>query len=129
MRNLNFCGREILIGRMNLDIGGQLSGNALDPFADTSEGGSGGNDELVHIRIQQRNGRKTLTTVQGINPKYDLKKIVKVCKKEFACNGTVVEHPEYGEVIQLQGDQRNHIKDFINKTGLAVQGQLKVHGF
>ena len=26
----------------------------------------------------------------------------KVAKKEFACNGTVVEHPEYGEVIQLQ---------------------------
>ena len=25
--------------------------------------------------------------------------------QEFACNGTVVEHPEYGEVLQLQGDQ------------------------
>ena len=23
---------------------------------------------------------------------------MKVAKKEFACNGTVVEHPEYGEV-------------------------------
>ena len=29
-------------------------------------------------------------------------KYSKVAKKEFACNGTVVEHPEYGEVIQLQ---------------------------
>ena len=25
-----------------------------------------------------------------------------MAKKEFACNGTVVEHSEYGEVIQLQ---------------------------
>jgi len=26
-----------------------------------------------------------------------------VCKRHFACNGTVVEHSEYGEVIQFQG--------------------------
>jgi translation initiation factor 1 len=25
-----------------------------------------------------------------------------VAKKEFACNGTVVDHSEYGEVLQLQ---------------------------
>ena len=42
---------------------------------------AGGGDELIHIRIQQRNGRKTLTTVQGIHEKFDKKKIVKVCKK------------------------------------------------
>ncbi len=53
---------------------------------------------FVPCRIQQRNGRKTLTTVQGLSSDYDLKKIVRACKKEFACNGTVVEHPEYGEV-------------------------------
>ena len=51
-----------------------------DPFADDNEGG-GSNDGHIHIRIQQRNGRKTLTTVQGIRPDYDLKKIVKACKK------------------------------------------------
>lgn len=38
-------------------------------------------DGLVHIRIQQRNGRKTLTTVQGLSANYDLKKIVRTCKK------------------------------------------------
>jgi translation initiation factor 1 (eIF-1/SUI1) len=31
----------------------------------------------------ERNGRKTLTTVQGIPPKFDHKKILKVIKKEF----------------------------------------------
>ena len=30
-----------------------------------------------------------------------------MAKKEFACNGTVVEHSEYGEVIQLQVSIRN----------------------
>ncbi len=40
---------------------------------------------LVHIRIQQRTGRKTITTVQGIAPEYDLKKIVRYLKKVLFC--------------------------------------------
>lgn len=49
--------------------------------------------------------------------------------QEFACNGTVVDHAEYGEVIQLQGDQRNNICQFLTKIGIAKADQLKVHGF
>ena len=51
-----------------------------DPFADDNDTTSG-SDRYIHIRIQQRNGRKTLTTVQGISSEFDLKKIVKVVKK------------------------------------------------
>ncbi|KAL1456750.1 hypothetical protein WDU94_001454, partial [Cyamophila willieti] len=104
--------------------------NTFDPFADAFKGSEDDvQDGLVHIRIQQRNGRKTLTTVQGLSSEYDLKKIVRACKKEFACNGTVIEHPEYGEVLQLQGDQRENICQWLTKTGLAKPEQLKVHGF
>merc|ERR1712071_657292 len=112
---------------------------SADPFGDGAGGlaeiggekksevnlGSG----LVHIRIQQRNGRKTLTTVQGLESQFDKKKLVRAFKKELACNGTVVEHPEYGEVIQLQGDQRNNVCSFLTKIGIVKETQLKVHGF
>jgi translation initiation factor 1 len=106
----------------------------IDPFGDSGvtdfekkqtkdvDLGSG----LVHIRIQQRNGRKTLTTVQGLVEDFDKKKLVRAFKKEFACNGTVVEHPEYGEVIQLQGDQRNNVCQFLTKLGIVKENQLKV---
>lgn len=50
--------------------------------------------ELIHVRLQQRNGKKVLTTVQGISTDYNLKKILKAFKKEFACNGCIVEHKE-----------------------------------
>ncbi|KAH8392179.1 hypothetical protein KR215_002526 [Drosophila sulfurigaster] len=104
--------------------------NSRDPFADAISGPDDDiQDGLVHIRIQQRNGRKTLTTVQGLSADYDLKKIVRSCKKEFACNGTVIEHPEYGEVLQLQGDQRENICQWLTKAGLAKADRLKVHGF
>lgn len=54
----------------------------LDPFADAIKADDQCvQDGLIHIRIQQRNGRKTLTTVQGIAENYDKKKIVKACKK------------------------------------------------
>ncbi|KAK3954971.1 translation initiation factor SUI1 [Pseudoneurospora amorphoporcata] len=108
-----------------------------DPFAEADEEDSGQTkqtQEYIHIRIQQRNGRKTLTTVQGIPKKFDAKKILKVVKKEFACNGTIIgdEDSKMGDVIQLQGDQRAKIKDFLtNKDeGLGLDAKtIKVHGF
>uniref|UniRef100_A0A8D2Q3E2 Eukaryotic translation initiation factor 1B n=1 Tax=Varanus komodoensis TaxID=61221 RepID=A0A8D2Q3E2_VARKO len=55
-----------------------------DPFADATKGDDllpAGTEDYIHIRIQQRNGRKTLTTVQGIADDYDKKKLVKAFKK------------------------------------------------
>lgn len=52
-----------------------------------------------------------------------------VFPQEFACNGTVVEHPEYGEVIQMTGDQRQNINEFLTKNKLATTTQMKIHGF
>ena len=51
--------------------------------------------------------------------------------QEFACNGVVIEHPEYGEVLQLQGDQRTKVCAWLSnpKIGLVRADQLKVHGF
>nr|XP_009943291.1 PREDICTED: eukaryotic translation initiation factor 1b [Opisthocomus hoazin] len=108
------------------------STNNFNPFADATKGDDllpAGTEDYIHIRIQQRNGRKTLTTVQGIADDYDKKKLVKAFKKKFACNGTVIEHPEYGEVIQLQGDQRKNICQFLLEIGIVKEEQLKVHGF
>jgi translation initiation factor SUI1 len=65
--------------------------------------------------------------VQGISPDYDQKKLVKAFKKEFACNGCVVEHPEYGEVIQLQGDQRNNVCQFLAAIGLCREDQVSFY--
>ncbi|XP_017654730.1 eukaryotic translation initiation factor 1-like [Nannospalax galili] len=90
--------------------------HSFDPFADASKGDDllpAGTEDYIHIRIQQRNGRKTLTTVQGITDDYNKKKLVKVLKEKFACSGTVIEHPECGEVIQLQGDKCKAICQFL----------------
>ncbi|CAL5072382.1 unnamed protein product [Urochloa decumbens] len=89
---------------------------AFDPFAEANAGDSGaaaGSKDYVHVRIQQRNGRKSLTTVQGLKKEFSYSKILKDLKKEFCCNGTVVQDPELGQVIQLQGDQRKNVSNFL----------------
>lgn len=126
----------------------------LDPFAeaDADPGETKQSQNYIHIRIQressqttaqyfaastdklftERNGRKTLTTVQGLPKKFDQKKILKVIKKKFACNGTIVNDTEMGEVIQLQGDQRKDVQEFLidKKEGLELDAKtIKVHGF
>ncbi|KAF2861526.1 eukaryotic translation initiation factor SUI1 [Piedraia hortae CBS 480.64] len=108
---------------------------SFDPFAEADEGEGETQKQAqnyVHIRIQQRNGRKTLTTVQGLPKKFDQKKILKVIKKKFACNGTIVNDSDMGEVIQLQGDQRKDVQEFLmdKKEGLELDAKtIKVHGF
>lgn len=71
-----------------------------DPFADAIKGSDDDvQDGLVHIRIQQRNGRKTLTTVQGLSSEYDLKKIVRACKKVRMTFSMIFLHYEPGFLI------------------------------
>ncbi|KZV81191.1 eukaryotic translation initiation factor SUI1 [Exidia glandulosa HHB12029] len=128
--------------------------NTYDPFAD--EGDAIGDEvgtqqNYIHIRVQQRNGRKTLTTLQGLpkgaslspdyvwhgppdadcdwlGAEYDPKKLLKAFKKEFACNGTLVDDEENGQIIQLQGDQRLKISNFLIEEGIP-KSTIKLHGF
>jgi len=108
----------------------------FDPFADADDFATQDSldkstkaPDYVHIRIQQRNGRKTLTTVQGIPEEYDPKKLLKHFKKEFACNGTLVDDEELGQVIQLQGDQRAKISQMLIDDVELPRETIKIHGF
>ncbi|KAF8820471.1 putative translation initiation factor SUI1 [Cardiosporidium cionae] len=112
---------------MSLDI--QNLG-VLDPFSnDTAIAVDGGPaKDLIHIRNQQRNGRKSVTTVQGLDKGLDLKKIVRALKKEFSCNGTVIDHDEFGSIIQLQGDKRQDVKEFLSREKICALDQMRIHG-
>ncbi|XP_022714603.1 uncharacterized protein LOC111274266 [Durio zibethinus] len=104
--------------------------NTFDPFTDANSENSGaGAKEYVHVRVQQRNGRKSLTTIQGLKKEFSYSKIIKDLKKEFCCNGTVVQVPELGQVIQLQGDQRKNVSTFLIQAGIAKKEHIKIHGF
>ena len=48
--------------------------------------------------------------------------LIRVC---LACNGTIVNDTEMGEVIQLQGDQRKDVQEFLvdKKEGLELDAK------
>ncbi|KAF6159858.1 hypothetical protein GIB67_032942 [Kingdonia uniflora] len=115
--------------RFMSDLNAQIP-TAFDPFAEANAEDSGaGSKEYVHVRTQQRNGRKSLTTVQGLKKEFSYNKILKDLKKEFCCNGTVVQDPELGQVIQLQGDQRKNVSTFLVQAGIVKKENIKIHGF
>jgi translation initiation factor 1 len=94
---------------------------AMDPFTDDRN--------LVHIRVQQRNGRKCITTVYGIADDLDLHKITKYLKKVHNTNGNVVTDTQHRcEVIQLQGDQRKNVYESLIDWKIANKEDIRVHG-
>jgi translation initiation factor 1 len=108
-----------------MDISAFGSQNATDPFskqdkdADTSK---------IHVRMQQRNGRKCITTVQGLADDLDLKRILKALKQTFQCNGAVKADEEMGDILQVSGDQRSNIRSFFVDQEICHEDQLVIHG-
>lgn len=62
-------------------------------------------EHVLTIYTTERNGRKTLTTVQGLPKKFDQKKILKVIKKKF---GTYSFHPSPSSPTMVC-EERNNI--------------------
>ncbi|KAB2603184.1 translation factor SUI1 2-like [Pyrus ussuriensis x Pyrus communis] len=81
------------------------------------------------IDPDQRNGKKCLTIVEGLKEDLDFKKKLKDLKREFCCNGNVIEDKKLGKIIQLQGDQRNKVLQFLVDANIADKEQIKIHGF
>ena len=59
----------------------------------------------------------------------NLKRILKAWKKSFTCNGAIVDDDEHGKVIQLQGDQRMNVRDFLVAEEINRKDDIVVHGF
>jgi hypothetical protein len=57
-------------------------------------------------------------TIQGLDDDLDLKKICKALRKNLQCNGAIVKDKEFGDVVQLQGDHRAKVGDFLCDQGM-----------
>ena len=85
-----------------------------------------------HIRIQQRNGRKCITILDGLEEDLDLKRICKAMRNAFSCNGNVSQKEDGTEVIQLQGDQRENIRIWLLEQEIILRNEVDrivIHGF
>ena len=83
----------------------------------------------IHIKIQQRNQRKCFTFVENVEKlplgKLTVKDITSIFKQKFSCGGSV----SADNVIKLNGDKREEVKEYL-MTKYSLEGsQIKIHGF
>lgn len=103
--------------------------SATAAFDDDDNNKAGNQADKVHVRVQQRNGRKCITTVAGLADDLDIKRICKAFKKNFSCNGAVQKDEDDGEVIQLSGDQRTNVMEFLVDQEICHKEEVVLHGF
>lgn len=101
----------------------------LDAFEDANDNKGGAQVAKVHVRVQQRNNRKCITTVAGLADDLDVKRICKAFKKNFSCNGALQKDEDDGEVIQLSGDQRTNVMEFLLDQEICQKDDVVLHGF
>ncbi len=78
----------------------------------------------IHIRIKQRNGRKSITTIDQLPKDIDPKDLLKKLKQKLQCGGSTVDENS----IQLFGDHRQSIKIFLIELGLC-ENNIVIHGY
>jgi translation initiation factor 1 len=104
----------------------------MDPFSQDALLKGSIIKQKLHIRVQQRNGKKCITTIEGWEEDLDLKRICKAMRSAFSCNGNLVEDEDAGTVVQLQGDQRDNVRIWILEQeiiGKSEADRIVVHGF
>ena len=49
--------------------------------------------------------------------------------KEFCCNGTIRRDGNNKKIIQLQGNQKQNVYNFLVNEKICEKSNIKVHGF
>lgn len=87
----------------------------------------------IHIKIKKRTGRTHLTSIEGLDKlekpegmklEMFLKKFERLLKKKFICGAFIEDN-----VIILNGDHRQNVKEYLVSQKYATEQQIKVHGF
>ena len=77
----------------------------------------------IHLKLVQRTGRKYITIIEDLNIDFH-KKFIKDCKKNFSTNGWINDN-----IIYLNGDNRDKVKDLLIKKYNIEEDNIYVHGF
>jgi translation initiation factor 1 len=86
-------------------------------------------EHTIEIMITKRNNRKFYTNIMGIDEKFNYDKILKEIKKKFNCNGAIkINKGNNKKFIQLNGDQKENIFNFIIQEDIAPINKIKIRG-
>jgi translation initiation factor 1 len=81
----------------------------------------------IHIRIQQRNSNKCFTIIEGLPSDIDLKKLSKHLAKTNQCSCSILNDDTFGNVLQLTGNKKDSVKEFLLKEKICILENLIIH--
>lgn len=85
----------------------------------------------IHIRFQ-KNGNRSITLIEGLDEDLDQKRIAKALKKALQCASSVHEDKLHGEVIKLQGEHCQAVKEWLVAQEILTAAEAKervvIHG-
>jgi len=101
----------------------------LDPFKNTSE--LDVQKSKIDIRFQKM-GPRSITLIEGLDDDLDLRRISKAMKKQFNCAASIHKDKDEKEIIKLQGDHRQSVRDWIISQGILTETEadqrIMMHG-
>ena len=80
-------------------------------------------DKKIHLRLQQRSNKKSITIVEGLDNE-TARKVIPLLRSKLGCSGTYK-----GDAIQFSGDQRRKIIEYLLQEKIANKGDIVLHGF
>jgi len=97
-----------------------------------ADGELGIQKKKIHIRFQ-KTGPRSITLVEGLDDDLDMKRISRAMKKSFNCAASLHLDKEGNEVIKLQGDHRQNVRDWLLTQEILTEKEanerLFMHGF
>ena len=86
--------------------------------------------EKIHIKTKQRTKTKSITIIENIPEKIDLKLFLKKLKYTFHCSGSIQQnYDDDSKFIQLSGDHRELVKNFLLKNSIVKESNIVMHGY
>ena len=86
-----------------------------------------GKGPTIHIHLQQKRKSK-VTLIQGLDLD-QAKEILSPLKKLLCCNGAILEDSTLGMVLQLTGDQRKKVAEYLFSVKSYNKKDIKIHGY
>ena len=88
----------------------------------------GTTNSKIHIRIKQRNNKKSTTSIEQLPKTVNLQTALKEMRQKFGCLGSIQES-ESCKFIQLSGDQRVTAKKYLISNLNISEEDIITHGY
>lgn len=84
--------------------------------------------KLIKISVNTRGTKKFITFIKGLDEDLNFKKILTALKKTYNCNGSILKDKEELNIIQLNGDHKKNVFEFLIANELATEDDIILSG-